>query len=504
MHPLSIESITKAFLDDPSLQEQSLSARLYLVEKLLPTLVPALEKLLQTVERRSRDNSSSIHGQHPPVDPLNYLAQYLFRHNPKQSRHGNTAYTSSLQQVATELRESLKSVTSSKSTAHSELSSVGILKSSITDIQRDDLAQVQEAFELAKGREEPLLSTSLPASRRSSTASSPAQRRSSAVNINREHHELLIGQWFDAMVSKVPATENGNGGSGSTKPQELSAKRYHKFLDIIVESPVVKADMMQDKWRLVLPLIRLPVTARSLLTTKVTLQEFTVHVLTQLESASLSAEDFDYLIEMMKQVCKDTNKEHEQGYVMTQAEYVKEQEQLTQWLATTSNRMDMDPRAFLREATQKLSFALQREHPILNVYISFTEQVGATQVLKFAAATPKDESLLLGQYLSKPEAPVSFDVVFSGKIRIVENIRASPESIKVFGDAPAGGESRNGSFLACPIEADGKCIGVLGADTLSSMSGKIRSFDSRDAQFFEVRTMEGDQGLILVGDCGWY
>uniref|UniRef100_A0A8C3XR49 EF-hand calcium binding domain 5 n=1 Tax=Chelydra serpentina TaxID=8475 RepID=A0A8C3XR49_CHESE len=54
--------------------------RAYLLDKLLPTLVPGIEKLLMEVERKKVLETD----QDPPkFDPINFLGEYLMRHNPQ-------------------------------------------------------------------------------------------------------------------------------------------------------------------------------------------------------------------------------------------------------------------------------------------------------------------------------------------------------------------------------------------------------------------------------------
>ncbi|KAJ7309104.1 hypothetical protein JRQ81_008432 [Phrynocephalus forsythii] len=58
----------------------TLDTRAYLLDKLLPTLVPGVEKLLQVAERKE---ALGADGWEPGrFDPVNFLGEYLMRHNP--------------------------------------------------------------------------------------------------------------------------------------------------------------------------------------------------------------------------------------------------------------------------------------------------------------------------------------------------------------------------------------------------------------------------------------
>ncbi|KAM3661202.1 EF-hand calcium-binding domain-containing protein 5 [Ammospiza maritima maritima] len=63
-------------------EEKTLDTRLYLLDNLLPTLIPGAENLLLAVER----NHVLVSDQDPTrFKPTNYLAEYLMRHNPQYS-----------------------------------------------------------------------------------------------------------------------------------------------------------------------------------------------------------------------------------------------------------------------------------------------------------------------------------------------------------------------------------------------------------------------------------
>ncbi len=82
----------------------SLSTKLYLVEHLLPVLVLGLEKLLVLVGKRGLEEQT---GHRTDFNPINILAQYLMRNNPRY-RHSIPScspYSMGLNMVATRLRK---------------------------------------------------------------------------------------------------------------------------------------------------------------------------------------------------------------------------------------------------------------------------------------------------------------------------------------------------------------------------------------------------------------
>lgn len=63
-------------------EKETRDTRIYLLDNLLPTLVPGVENLLMEVERKH----VLVSDQEPNrFNPINYLGEYLMRHNPHYS-----------------------------------------------------------------------------------------------------------------------------------------------------------------------------------------------------------------------------------------------------------------------------------------------------------------------------------------------------------------------------------------------------------------------------------
>lgn len=63
-------------------EKETRDTRIYLLDNLLPTLVPGVENLLMEVERKH----VLVSDQEPNrLNPINYLGEYLMRHNPQYS-----------------------------------------------------------------------------------------------------------------------------------------------------------------------------------------------------------------------------------------------------------------------------------------------------------------------------------------------------------------------------------------------------------------------------------
>ena len=80
----------------------TLDTRAYLVETILPTLILGVEKLLMEADNKGLTASNEMD---PNFNPVNYLAQYLMRNNPRYSNFSEASpYVRSLREVGEVLK----------------------------------------------------------------------------------------------------------------------------------------------------------------------------------------------------------------------------------------------------------------------------------------------------------------------------------------------------------------------------------------------------------------
>lgn len=83
-------------------ESMTLSTRTYLLDKLLPTLVPGMERMLMQVEKKQLLADVDIPTK---FDPINHLGEYLMRNNPKYIKDSGL---SGYQRVMRDVSEDLK------------------------------------------------------------------------------------------------------------------------------------------------------------------------------------------------------------------------------------------------------------------------------------------------------------------------------------------------------------------------------------------------------------
>jgi len=119
MNNLSVQILAQEFLINENVD---LETRAYLLESVFPLLCVSIEKLLVEIDRRKiieMDEKPSefiverSHNAIPkdvPFDSINWLAQYLYRNNPKYSNYSDitsTPYLKSIKSVTTTLQAKL-------------------------------------------------------------------------------------------------------------------------------------------------------------------------------------------------------------------------------------------------------------------------------------------------------------------------------------------------------------------------------------------------------------
>lgn len=98
---IPIEILAKDWLSESN---ANVETRAYLVDRVLPTVILGVEKVLTEVERKLLVDKEPSR----EFNPINFLAQYLMRNNPRYSNFSESSpYIRGLRQVSEELRKQL-------------------------------------------------------------------------------------------------------------------------------------------------------------------------------------------------------------------------------------------------------------------------------------------------------------------------------------------------------------------------------------------------------------
>nr|XP_009930358.1 PREDICTED: EF-hand calcium-binding domain-containing protein 5 [Opisthocomus hoazin] len=127
-------------------EKETLDTRIYLLDKLLPTLIPGAEKLLMEVERK---NVLAPDKEPTRFNPLNFLGEYLIRHNPQYGVSTKPGpYLRGMKMVTEELKtempgtasERLARMKSETKNKRKEREQVDNTKSQVKEMRKEALA----------------------------------------------------------------------------------------------------------------------------------------------------------------------------------------------------------------------------------------------------------------------------------------------------------------------------------------------------------------------------
>lgn len=105
-----VDGLSREWFDEEGM---TLETRAYLLDKLLPTLVPGVEKLLKVAERKKALEAEAE--QPLKFDPINFLGEYLMRCNPSYATSApSDPYIRGVKAVAEELKAKVPETTLNK------------------------------------------------------------------------------------------------------------------------------------------------------------------------------------------------------------------------------------------------------------------------------------------------------------------------------------------------------------------------------------------------------
>ena len=106
---IPLDVLAKDWLNDNEITSE---VRVYLVENLMPTLILGVEKLLNEVQKRELADSE---GFCPTFNPVDYLAQFLMRNNPRYSNFAEASpYAKGIRKVVEDLKKEVFSLEDNK------------------------------------------------------------------------------------------------------------------------------------------------------------------------------------------------------------------------------------------------------------------------------------------------------------------------------------------------------------------------------------------------------
>ena len=106
---IPLDILARDWLNDNDVTSE---VRVYLLENLMPTLILGVEKLLGEVEKKGLTDSE---GFCPTFNPINYLAQFLMRNNPRYSNFAEASpYAKGIRKVVDDLKKEVFSLEDNK------------------------------------------------------------------------------------------------------------------------------------------------------------------------------------------------------------------------------------------------------------------------------------------------------------------------------------------------------------------------------------------------------